>query len=168
MQSWARRYAKLIIYYQGFGEEGNPFRLELYPKTRRYLRRTLQKHYFQEFAPGRHTRRHGKGSVAVSATSHGDPVHGVTACLTKSRAGKLGGAKCADIRGGHVRLTSVRDGHWFLWTRERVGGGRQCWQRPDRRARRSHRCGRVRVDTAQVTKVRWSLPATHPASRRNG
>ena len=56
LHAWAHRYTRMFVYYQGFGEIGNPFQLELYPNTKKLLRRLLNNRRVQSYAPGRHTK----------------------------------------------------------------------------------------------------------------
>lgn len=50
---WARKRprVRMLIYYRGFGEAGNNYRLGLYPKTTAALRRRLRQARFPEYAP---------------------------------------------------------------------------------------------------------------------
>ena len=41
----------MLVYYRGFGESGNAFRIGLYPRTARLLRRKLNQRRFPQFAP---------------------------------------------------------------------------------------------------------------------
>lgn len=55
----ARRRAKMLVYYQGFGEN-NPFMIQRYPSSARAMRSQLDNRRYVRFAP--HTkRRAGKG-----------------------------------------------------------------------------------------------------------
>jgi hypothetical protein len=156
LHSWARRNARMLIYYQGFGEEENPFKLEHYPRTKRLLRKILNRSYFQVYASGIHTRKHGKGSIAITTTRDDKPAGNFTVCRTKTQ-GPVEYSKqmCASIVHGHGHLTGVPEGHWYLRTREPNGQSR-CWQRPDMKAH-TDRCGRVRVKNGAWTEVRWPL-----------
>lgn len=59
LHRWARdrRRVRMLVYYQGFGERGNPFRLDRYPRAQRALRRILGRRAYQSYARGRHTGR---------------------------------------------------------------------------------------------------------------
>ena len=50
---WARKRSRvrMLVYYRGFGESGNAFRIGLYPRTARLLRRKLNQPRFPQFAP---------------------------------------------------------------------------------------------------------------------
>ena len=56
LHAWARRYTRMFVYYQGFGEIDNPFQLERYPKTKQLLRGLLNKSVIQSYAEGKHTK----------------------------------------------------------------------------------------------------------------
>jgi hypothetical protein len=49
---WMERHrrARMFVYYRGFGEAGNPFRIELYPDSREVLRRRLNSRRYPELA----------------------------------------------------------------------------------------------------------------------
>ncbi len=51
--AWAKRRprVRMLIYYRGFGEDGNPYRLGLYPRTASVIRRQLRRKRFPAFAP---------------------------------------------------------------------------------------------------------------------
>jgi hypothetical protein len=51
--AWSKRHqrVRMLIYYRGFGEDGNPFRLGLYPQTASVIRRQLRRKRFPAFAP---------------------------------------------------------------------------------------------------------------------
>lgn len=51
--AWAKRRTRvrMLVYYRGFGEEGNAFRIGLYPRSARLLRRKLRQRRFPEYAP---------------------------------------------------------------------------------------------------------------------
>lgn len=51
---WERRHprARMLVYYQGFGVDGNPFLIDNYPNSKVALRRQLRKSHYMKFAPG--------------------------------------------------------------------------------------------------------------------
>jgi hypothetical protein len=157
LQAWGRRYARMLVYYQGFGEQGNPFRLELYPHTKHLLRKVLNKSYFQPVAPGIHTAKHGKGAIEVKMTSKGRRPSGLSVCRTSSRRSiKLHPSLCVKVHKGDGKFTEVPEGKWFLRIREgrKLGA---CWERPDNKPH-VDLCGRVRVKIGKTTTVHWRLP----------
>lgn len=55
MFGWVRAHkrARMLVYYQDFGpDQGNPFRLQNYPRARRRLAAELDRGYVRAFAPG--------------------------------------------------------------------------------------------------------------------
>jgi hypothetical protein len=78
--NWAykRSRVRMLIYYRGFGESGNNFRLGLYPESTRALKRRLNQRRFPAYAPGHATKpdraaRRG-GGEPTSAIRHSGPL----------------------------------------------------------------------------------------------
>ena len=46
-----RPRVRMLVYYRGFGEAGNPYRLGLYPRSARLLRHKLNQRRFPQYAP---------------------------------------------------------------------------------------------------------------------
>jgi hypothetical protein len=55
---WAfkRKRVRMLVYYRGFGEDGNPYRLGLYPGSARALRRKVNQRRFPPYAPKHETK----------------------------------------------------------------------------------------------------------------
>ena len=81
--NWAfkRSRVRMLVYYRGFGESGNDYRLGLYPDSTRALRRRLDQRRFPAYAPAHATKPDRvaraaaeAGAGATSAVSHSGPL----------------------------------------------------------------------------------------------
>jgi len=74
---WAyeRKRVRMLVYYRGFGESGNPYRLGLYPDTTRALRRRLRQDRFPAYAPDHAERRvRARRLAPTGAVRHAGPL----------------------------------------------------------------------------------------------